>query len=145
MPSTRKGSMSKAVQTPVEKFSHILDITLEAYADEVFILTQGVIDAIGKEGAKAVSANAKKAVHSRTYHKGWTYSSQRPKNHHKRETTGVIYNQTEYRLAHLLERSHVMSNGTNRNFGMSKAHPHIEPVEQEIIDKISDKLMRAIK
>ena len=132
--------------TPVEKFANILDITLQAYADDVWAITQGVIDALGKEGAKAVSANAKTALdHPHGYPKGWKYSPSRPAGHHRLEKTGVIHNATEYRLAHLLEWSHPMRNGTGRTFGMSKARPHIEEVEQMIIEKFEQDLVRAIK
>ena len=135
--------MAKA--TPIEKFANIIEITLEAYAEEIWSVTQSAIDTLGREAAKAVQANAKTAVHSRTYHKGWTYTAQRPKGHHRLEETGVVHNKTEYQLAHLLEKGHVTRNGTGRTYERTPAHPHIAEVEQMLIDKFEREIVKAIK
>ena len=135
-----------ATITPTEKFAHIIEITLEAYAQDVWSITQETIDTIGREAAKVVSANAKRVLdHPHNYPKGWTYTAQRPKTHHALEKTGVVHNKTEYRLAHLLERSHVMRNGTGRSFGPSKARPHIAEVEEMVTEKFEREIMRAIQ
>ena len=136
--------MSKTVTTPIDKFAHIMDLTLQAYGEEVMKLTQGVVDAVGREGAKAVTATSKQAVHSRTYHKGWTYTRQ-VDSHNRLLAYGVIHNKTEYRLVHLLEKSHVARNGTGRTFGKTEPHPHVRPVEEQIIAKLGDDIVRAIK
>lgn len=136
--------MAKA--TPIDKFAHILELTLEVYGNDVWSITQETIDTLGKEGAKAVSANAKTALdHPHGYPNGWKYTADRPAGHHRLEKTGVIHNATEYRLAHLLEWSHPMRNGTGRTFGQSKARPHIEEVEQMITEKFERELVRAIQ
>lgn len=130
--------------TPADKFAHIIELTLQAYEQDVWSITKETVDTLGAEAAKAVSANSKRAVKSRTYHKGWTYTSER-RNHHKREKTGVVHNKTEYRLAHLLEFGHVTRNGTGRTFRPTPAHPHIAEIEQMVIDKFERELMKAIQ
>ena len=57
------------------------------------------------------------------YAKGWRL---------KKEGTGYyIYNATDYRLTHLLERGHAKADG-----GRTKAQPHIAQAEREAIEKI---------
>ena len=135
-----------AATTPIDKFAHIIELTLEAYAQDVWSVTQETIDTLGKEAAKAVQANAKQVLkRPHNYPKGWTYTAQRPKGHHALEKTGVVHNKTEYRLAHLLERSHVMRNGTGRTFGRSKARPHIAEVEQMLVETFEREVVKAIQ
>lgn len=136
--------MAKA--TPVEKFAHIIELTLEVYAQDVWNVTQATIDTLGREAAKAVKANAKQVLkRPHNYPSGWTYTAERPKGHHALEKTGVVHNAKEYRLAHLLEFSHPMRNGTGRTYGSSKARPHIAEVEQMLIDTFEREVVKAIK
>ena len=131
--------------TPVDKLADTIDQILNEYADNIWAITQETIDTLGKEGAKAVRANAKQKLdHPHGYPKGWKYTADKSKGR-RREKTGVIHNATEYQLAHLLEFSHPMRNGTGRTFGSSKARPHIAEVEQMIVEKLENELVRAIK
>ena len=40
----------------------------------------------------------------------------------------VVHNEQHYRLTHLLEKGHVIKNGTQRTFGKTGKYPHIAPV-----------------
>lgn len=67
-----------------------------------------------------------------SYRKGWRI---------KRESNKVrIHNKTDYQLTHLLEKGY-----TSRSGKRVKPQVHIEPVEQEIIDKagkLAEKIVR---
>lgn len=52
----------------------------------------------------------------------------------------VIHNARYYRLTHLLEKQHLLRNGKR-----SKAQPHIEAVEQEIIKELPKEIESAVK
>lgn len=128
--------------TPIDKFSASIDEILTEYAYEVEKGTQEVIDKVGKEAATAVKQNAKQVLdHPHKYPQGWTWKPE----HTRTGALGYVNNKTEYRLTHLLEKSHVMRNGTGRSFGPSKARPHIAEVEQMVIDKVEKGIVEVIK
>ena len=74
------------------------------------------------------------------YNRGWKIKTQKRKG----ETTATIHNATHYRLTHLLEKGHVIKNGTGRTFGRTGAYPHIAPVNdwtnQELPNLVKRKL-----
>lgn len=105
---------------------------LEKYGSEVNDVLEDVIAEVAKEAAKEVAAASPKK--SGKYSKGW-----------KTENTGtrLVPGRTVYNirpgLPHLLEYGHALKGG-----GRTKAQPHIAPVNDRIIDKIEEKLGKAL-
>lgn len=95
------------------------------------------VDATLKEAAtdakKALAQSSPKETGD--YAKGWDVKKERG--------NYVVYNRTDYRLTHLLEKGHdIVVNG--RKFGHAPAKPHIKKVEAEVeanvMKKLEDKL-----
>ena len=61
------------------------------------------------------------------YNADWTYKYELTKRFHQGY---IVYNDDHYRLAHLLEKGHLIRNGTERTYGSTSSFPHIKPVEQ---------------
>ena len=57
----------------------------------------------------------------------------------------VVHNEEHYRLTHLLEKGHVIRNGTRRTFGRAPAYPHIAPVNDWANSEVVRSVERKIK
>lgn len=61
------------------------------------------------------------------YNRDWTYQHE----YTKRYKQGyIVFNADHYQLAHLLEKGHVIRDGTGRQVGEAGDFPHIKPVEE---------------
>lgn len=84
---------------------------------------------IGAECAKRINAKAQQVLKSprknvgNRYRRGWTHSSAKARTR--------VHNPQHYRLAHLLEKGHVIA-PYGRTATFWKGTPHIYPVVQEI-------------
>lgn len=67
---------------------------------------------------------------SGNYAKGWTYKVKKVKDDYE----GVVYNETEYRLTHLLEKGHLIKNKYG-SYGYTAPRSHIKPAFDDIKDK----------
>lgn len=107
-------------------------------------------EAAVEEAAKDVAKNAKKELNKTSprssfsgkhYADSWSY---RVKKSRVGSTHITVYNSGKPGLTHLLEYGHVTSNGTNRVFPDTPAHPHIERVNEkaqyDFLDGIESKL-----
>lgn len=56
----------------------------------------------------------------------------------------IIHNPEHYRLTHLLEKGHVLRNGTGRTFGRVPAYPHIAPVNDYVSEELPKEIERRI-
>lgn len=56
----------------------------------------------------------------------------------------VIHNQEHYRLTHLLEKGHVLKNGTGRTFGRVPAYPHIADVNDYVAQELPKEIERRL-
>lgn len=120
----------------------MLDITdmLDEYCTDI---QKGIAEEtikIAKDGVKTLKAtspkNKKNTKHKGKYAKGWTVKTEKGFGYIK----STIHNKTDYQLTHLLERGHLTRNG-----GKSKAIPHIEPVESEILKKYPEEIEKVIE
>lgn len=86
---------------------------------------------VAREGAKKLRETSPVGYRGR-YAKGWTST--------KRGSSHIIRNKTDYQLTHLLEKGHALWQG-----GRSPAIPHIKPVEEEVIKKYTDGVVKVIR
>ena len=71
------------------------------------------------------------------YKNDWTYQEEMG----KRFKQGyIVYNAEHYRLAHLLEKGHVLRDGTGRQVGETGKFPHIKDVELWAQDELQRKV-----
>jgi len=61
------------------------------------------------------------------------------------KTTRTIYNKKYYNLVHLLEFGHVISNGTGRTYGDTKARPHMRPAYDKYAPDMEKNIKNIIK
>ena len=112
--------------------SRLIAEGLKEYSEEIADETDKLVDEVGDWAVKELKASSPKRT--RRYARNWRK---------KKDKKGslVIHNAAPtYRLTHLLERSHVLRNG-----GRSKAQPHIEPVEQEVISKMESGIEKIVR
>jgi hypothetical protein len=91
---------------------------------------------VAKEAVKVLKSKKKFKNVSKHYHKGWKAK--------KVGNSYVIHNATDYQLTHLLEKGHVIQNGTGRSYGRTRAFEHIAPVEKQVIDEYIKRVEKAI-
>lgn len=127
-------------KTALEKFSSEIAGILEEYADDVRDNLKEMAGAIGKKGAKAISAQAKSMFNGKIYAGGWTSQVEET----RFGTTAIVYNKARPGLVHLLEHGHVSRNGTGRTFGQVPGHPHVAPVEEKLIEEFQKELEKKL-
>lgn len=127
--------MAKTVQ-PKDLEAEISKI-LDKYENQVQENLEAVTKEIAQKGAKQIQANARQMFGGTgKYAKGWTTTDTG-----KRFAPGrTIHHKSMPGLPHLLENGHVsVVNG--RRVGQAKAHPHIAPVEEKIIEEYQKGVM----
>lgn len=135
--------MPRKKVVPLERLDAELQAILEEYEEDIDSSVQGTVRKIAQKAAKAVRAEAHSKVGGSKYYKDWSYKSDNDK---KRLHYGaVVYNKKHYQLAHLLEKGHVSKNGTGRTFGFVAGRPHIQPVEEQVIQDLYQDIVRIIK
>lgn len=110
---------------------HLRQYTLEV--EEDIELSQ---KEVSKEAVKALRGKRKFKNVSKHYYKGWRAK--------KVGNSYVVHNATNYQLTHLLEKGHVIQNGTGRSYGRTGTFEHIEPVEKQVIDEYVKRVERAL-
>lgn len=120
-----------AKKTPVEKLGDAISGILEEYAEDIQASLDAITKKMGAEGAKALRRQSRQAFPGGTgeYAKGWKYEFRKT----RRYATTTIYNE-HYSLPHLLEHPHTIRNGVG-SYGETPAHPHIQPVADELVEK----------
>lgn len=119
---------------------------LSKYGDEVYTVMESSIDEVA-EGAKDKlrAVNHFKNNASGGYAESWVNEKLSGK---PLTVSRAVHNEKHYRLTHLLEKGHVVRNGTGRNKGKQRtdAFPHIAPVNQwankELVQLVERKLSR---
>ena len=112
---------------------------LKEYEEEIEDEVKETTDSVTKEVVKELKNTSPRSKHNRKkpYYKGWTRQVGKQS---KGRYTIKIYNKTNYQLTHLLEFGHATRNGR-----MTKAIPHIRPVEEKYNKLYQERLITAIK
>ena len=129
--------MSKTIK--VEALQDTLKKYFDEYKEDIFDDVVEVTDAVTKEAIEELRATSPrgKATRRTKYYKGWSSKIQK---RNKLKYQKVIWNKTNYQLTHLLEFGHATRNG-----GMTKAIPHIRPVEEKYGVKFVDLVEKKIR
>lgn len=115
-------------KTPAARLAEMIGAVLDEYAEGVQDDLAGVTNKIAKAGAKALRAASRTTFGgSGEYAKGWTVETGTTK-HRQIVAEATIYNKIPG-LPHLLEYGHANWNG-----GRTPGHPHIAPVEKQIVE-----------
>lgn len=121
----------------VEEFAIAIQEIMESANESVKgILKEASLDA-AESTCQQVKANSMQFKSRRhPYANGWTVSAVRD--------GYVVHNKRHYRLTHLLENGHDVSNQWGATGKRAGAHPHIHPAElegvQKFIDEVNQKL-----
>lgn len=105
---------------------------LRMYADGVGEKINESAKEIAKEGVKELKQTSPSGSRKKKkYKKSWK---------DKKVNGKYIVHNTEYRLTHLLEKSHATRDG-----GRTTAQPHIAPVERKMIQKFERAVREAVQ
>lgn len=98
------------------------------------------VDKVGKESVQRLRNESPKRPGHGEYARSWTIKRERGRNGINDFT---IHNKEHYRLAHLLEKGHMIVNAKG-TYGRTRAIPHIKPVEEyfnlEVVQEIQREL-----
>lgn len=126
--------MSKKIS--VEQLADEIEKILQEYSDEVSMgVTEQTIN-VARKGAQAINTGAAGKFGGRKYKRSWHVKTQNLSRVH----ADVVICSTQYRVAHLLEKSHKVGYRGATFTGK----PHIEPVERVIIKEYEDACKRII-
>ena len=117
-----------------------VDQLLKEYGEDVYQVMDDCVQKVSDQATeklKDVSMFAPGGRASGEYSSSWT-AEQVTKTRTK--SNWVVHNLEHYRLTHLLEKGHVIRNGTQRTYGETGAYPHIAPVN----DWANEELPRAV-
>lgn len=114
---------------------------LAEYGEEVYEVAGTAVDQVSEEAVTKLQSSGSFGG-TGAYKRDWT-STDEPVGRLKKKR--IIHNADHYRLAHLLEKGHVIRNGTGRTFGRTNAYPHIKPVEEWAIAELPKRVEELIK
>lgn len=112
---------------------------LNEYEEDIEDGVKETTNSVTKEAVRELKNTSPRSKHNRKkpYYKGWTKQVGKQ---NKGKYTIKIHNKTNYQLTHLLEFGHATRNG-----GMTKAIPHIRPVEEKYNKLYEERLTTVIK
>lgn len=133
-------------KTAVDKLNEAISGILEAYGQDVDKNLGRIAEDIGREGVKALRRKSRETFPvkkgrkiSGDYAKGWKMDVKRE----RLKTTVTLYNDHPA-LPHLLENGHATKNQTGKSYRRTPAHPHIEPVEKELVEAYEKEVLRKL-
>lgn len=110
----------KTLVAELQKYSRVLGKDVEKASKE-----------IAQQASKDVKKESRKLTGD--YKKGWGVIQEKNGNY-------IVRNRTDYGLTHLLEKGHVLKDGTGRKIGDSPAYPHIKPAEEKAIKEFEKRI-----
>lgn len=115
---------------------------LTVYTEEVEQKVAQAVVTVGRQTAKDLKAVNQVAGSNvwRNYPKGWTTKNTKQKG----KQISEVHNATEYRLTHLLEKGHVIKNGTGRTYGRTRKFPHISIADEKAVDELEKRIKEVI-
>ena len=99
-------------------------------------------DEVSKETVKKLRQASAAEFGNGKYAKGWTRTLEKGR---LRGYATVHGKKPTYSLAHLLEKGHVVKNGTRRIVGEAPAYPHIGNIAQEAEDEAIDRTIQKLE
>ena len=120
-------NFNKTLMKQLQRYSKVLDKDVQKVAKEV-----------ANEAKRDVQRGSPVSEMDRKgqYQKGWGVVFL--------DGAYIVRNKTDYRLTHLLERGHVLRDGTGRKVGQARAFEHIEPVEKDLIKEFEKRIDKLI-
>lgn len=132
--------MARSKKVGVINLDKVIKEILTEYGDDVYKVLGTAVEQVSEEAVRKLQAGGPFRG-TGAYKRDWT-STVEPVS--RLRTKRIIHNADHYRLAHLLEKGHLIRNGTRRIFGNVQAYPHIKPVEtwaqQELPRKVEEML-----
>lgn len=127
----------KSLASNIDDLSNEIARNLRQYTEAVEEEIQIAQKDVAKKAVKKLKSAGTFENQSGDYRKGWRTK--------KVGNKQIVHNATNYQLTHLLEKGHVIKNGTGRSFGRTRTFEHIEPVERKVIEEFTERVERAIK
>lgn len=121
-----------------------IQAVLNEYGDDVYKVLDNCVDTVAeeaKEKLQNVSSFAPGGNPTGAYSKSWI-NEKLPVG--KLNTKQVVHNEEHYRLTHLLEKGHVIRNGTGRTYGRTGEYPHIAPVNEWANEELQRKVKQEL-
>lgn len=131
-----------ARKTPVDQLNKAIMDMLNEYGEDVQDNMGRIVEEMGKKGRQALRKESRRALNTVTgeYAKGWQVKVDKQ----RLKTTATIYND-HYSLPHLLEFGHEVKNEKNGPvIGQAAPHPHIEPVEKELVETFEREVLKKL-
>lgn len=126
---------SRTQKSPADKLQTAITKILEEYGEEIGENLDEAVKKVGKAGTTALRQNSSQTFGGTgQYARGWKVQVETGRT----GTKATIYNQTPG-LPHLLENGHAKRGG-----GRVSGRPHIQPVEQQLIDQFEEEVTKAI-
>lgn len=131
----------QTLKIPWPEFGDSTRMALFAFSDDV----EAALQKEAQRSAKQCRADIQNAAPKRTgaYAKTWTVKKDAAD---RRRPAFVVYTKRPgYQLAHLLERSHKISNQYGDDWGHTRPKPHIEPAAERNGVTFANNVRRAIQ
>lgn len=120
--------MARRKKVQLIDLSAAIEQLMKEYGEDVYeVVGESVEEVTDQATDKLKAVNHWANEGSGEYAGSWVNNDKLKSRIHR---TKVVHNQEHYRLTHLLEKGHVVRNGTNRNNGKKRTgkYPHIAPV-----------------
>lgn len=114
---------------------------LDQYSDDVAEQIRDTTKALLKDARAEVSTKSPRRTGA--YARGWAVDLTNGANY----VQGRVYNRDRYRLTHLLEKPHLIRNGTGRTYGTLNPKPpegHIGVVNDRVQKELEDAIKEII-
>ena len=131
--------MSNVTVSPNELSKAVGDI-IQEYSDEVVRAMPDAVKKAAKEGVKSLKKHAS-SIGGTKYKT--SFKSKKTKSTSS-NTEYTLYS-TQYRVAHLLEKSHPIRNQTGLIYGMSMPREHWAPAEKEAIEALEKEINKKVE
>lgn len=128
---------------PIDFDKAIMDV-LSQYGEQVNEVMGESIDSVSKQAVEklqSVQTFAPNGNPTGAYSASWKAEEVKTGRLSQKR---VIHNQEHYRLTHLLEKGHVLKNGTGRTFGRVPAYPHIADVNDYVAQELPKEIERRL-
>lgn len=131
------GRPKKQVITPDQLSDTIIEC-MNLYSDDVVKALPDIVKDTGKYAVKVLKQKAKAAgINGTKYVNSFVskVTAETPS-----YVTVTVHSKRYYRLAHLLEKGHTITNQTGQIYGVTQARPHWKPAEEAASEELGKRL-----